>query len=164
MPINACRLVTIDNKKIVTVYVLNLNVLIKGYKLDGLEIVSAVYSMIKQDIVGMLITIFGMCKNIVKAGKVNITQDVALLHAYFSVKLSSNKKLNKSALHEAYKQFPDDVPIDSMSIISPFESIFESMISSHLLIKQNDGTYKLSKTIGLLQEKSAIKRDMKNQC
>lgn len=149
--------ISIKQTRQIEVFVLDIDKIFSNYKLDAIEIAGIVYTCLSGDAIGMLFTLYGVLKNVIKAGSSYISEDVAYMHTYFRLKLKNNNLVSEKVLRDTYKTFFDEVRPDEDSSIGSFDDIFDKMILTGLIKRYKNGQYYISRTIGLGQEKRRIR-------
>lgn len=147
----------INQNNVNEVFVLDLDKIFSNYRLDIVEVAGITYSVLSGDAIGLLFTLYGVLKNVLKAGSSYISEDVAYMHAYFRLKLNNYKVVTKDFLKKAYDEFFKEIKIDNISTIGAFETIFEKMLNAGLLKKYKNDTFYISRTIGLQQERRKLR-------
>lgn len=152
---------SINKNEKVELFVIDLDKAFSNLNLDVIEIAGIMYTAISNDAIGLLFTIYGFLKKIIKNCSSQISEDIAYMHIYFRYKLNKNKSITKDALKEAYDNFFKDFKIDENSTFNTFEEMIEKMFNFKLLKYNKDGSIYISKVIECSRIKQKIRRNIK---
>lgn len=141
----------------VNVYVLNFDKILNNMKLDFVEVAGIIYTVFTSDILGVFFCLYGVMKNLARAGSTTITEDAGAVFSYFKIKLAKYKMVTKEILSNTYDEFKKEVKLDSKSKIGSFTTIFDKLTRAGLIKRIGTGTYKLQSCFGLHQMNNDIK-------
>ena len=105
--------IIISQNRTKEVFILDFDKIFSNIHLDVMEVSGVMYSIFTGDAMGVIFTLYGLLKNVVKAGNTYISEDVAYMHVYFKLKLKNYRLVTKDYLEKAYLEFFKEIKIDN---------------------------------------------------